>query len=323
MRRLPRLFQHSCKLAMTSGIFIFALLSICFAEETISVKAEVDKSAITIGDPILYTVTVKHSSEIKLASEIAPPSDPSFAVKKSKNFRKKEGGMIYEGKIFTLTAFGLGDYVLDPVQIQYLDAGGTPKTLQTDKIYISVKSVAEGEAKTDIRGIKSVLKIPQKVLRWILIILLLMTVVFAVIYFKTRHKPLMASAQETARSAEDEAFFQLNQLFDSDLVRREKIKEYYLKLSEILRGYFERRYQILAMEATTFEIERSLKEKEVSLPLRELIREVLDAADLAKFAKWKPEPSQIVLINHKAKQVIEMAAIKPAAEDGKEIVGGI
>ena len=102
----------------------------------------------------------------------------------------------------------------------------------------------------------------------------------------------------------------LNKLFDSDYVRRGKIKEYYLQLSEILRNYLERRFQILAIESTTHEILRDLSGKEIDRPLRDLLKEVLEAADLAKFAKWNPDPPQIILLNQKSKQIVEMAQPK-------------
>ena len=103
------------------------------------------------------------------------------------------------------------------------------------------------------------------------------------------------------------AFFNLNHLFDSDFLRRGKIKEYYLRLSEILRIYFERRFQILAIESTTYEIIRALRQKSIEPELIRKIAEVLEAADLAKFAKWIPEPSQILLLNQKSKQIVELA----------------
>lgn len=301
---------------LVPSVFLFFFFGISFAEAPkISVKADLSKAFITIGDPVVYTVQVEHVPEIKILSDIPPPDQDILKVKKTEKINKKEGNRIYEGKKFTVTGYSLGEYVLDPVTIDYLDTDGTRKSIQTDKIYLTVKSVAEGEEKTDIRGIKGVIKIPLKILRWIFIGLgvLLAGVLF---YLFKKKRLLIPIAPETVQTAEEETLSKLNALFDSDLIRRGKVKEYYLRLSEVLRTYFERRFKILANEATTYEIERALKEKEVEIPLRELIAEVLEAADLAKFAKWKPEPMEILQINQKAKQIVEMA--KP-----KEVVGGI
>jgi hypothetical protein len=292
-------------------------LSLQAAEEAkISVKSEIDRAFITIGDPVIYTVTVRHDPKIKILSPFSPPSPDILKIKKVEDIRQEDAGMLIEGRRFTLTAFGLGEFILEPLEVKYLDPEGNQQTLQTDKIFLTVKSVAEGEEKTDIRGIKGVIKLPSKILSilYILFAFALATAVF--LFFKSRKAKGPVKSPEPALSAEEEAMLALNHLFDSDLIRRAKIKEYYLRLSEILRTYFDRRFLIQASEATTYEIMKALKEKETPSELRTLISEVLEAADLAKFAKWKPEPAEVVLLNQKSKQIIEQA--KP-----KETAGGI
>jgi hypothetical protein len=311
---IAKRFLHSSFFILHFALILFSAFA---AEEPkISVKAELSKAFITIGDPVTYIVQIQHVPEIKILSAVNPPDPNILRVTKSEDIQKKEGNRLYEGKKFTVTAFSLGEYVLEPQKIQYLDTDGQTKTLQTDKIYLTVKSVAEGEEKSDIRGIKGVVALPKKVMRWVFLALVLL-VVFLIFYlFNKRRIVLPKIVTEPELTNEEEALMKLNRLFDSDLVRNGKIKEYYLRLSEILRSYFEKRFQIPAVEATTFEIQRSLKTKEVDQSLREQINEVLEAADLAKFAKWKPEPAQIVQIQQKSKQLIELS--RP-----KETAGGI
>ena len=292
--------------ALFAGL-ILASVSIAAEESKISVRSELSKAFITIGDPVAYSVIVQHIPEIKILSTLSPPDQSILKVKKTEDIQKKEGNHIYEGKKFTVTSYSLGEYVLDPVVIQYLDTDGKTKTLQTDKIYLTVKSVAAGEEKTDIRGIKGVVKLSKKMLLWILIGMGLL--ITAGLIFLLKKKKLMPAGPhpEALRTAEEEALFQLSRLFDSDLIRRGKIKEYYLSLSEILRTYFEKRFKVPAIEGTTYEILRALKDKDVEPPLRDLICEVLEAADLAKFARWKPEPTEIIRLNQKSKEIIELS----------------
>lgn len=288
-------------------------------EPEISVKAEVNKAFITIGDPVEYTVTVRHTPSIQILSTVPPPPDNLFKIKKVEDIKRKEGEQIVEGRKFTLTAFALGEFILDPVEIEYRVGDGATQKLSTDKIFISVKSVAKGEQKMDIRGIKSVMAIAAHYLGIILLTLFVcLAALGGWLYYLAKQK--QAGATETPKiilSPEEEALNQLNQLFDSALLRSGKIKEYYLRLSEILRLYFEKRFQILAVESTTDEIVSALRKQEIDRELREKISQVLEAADLAKFAKWKPEPPQIIQLNLQSKQIIEMA--RPKAE----VPGGI
>lgn len=280
----------------------------------VSVKAEVNRAEITIGDPIEYTVQIRHGSNIKVLSQVPAPPAELFKIKKVEDIDRKDGKQTVEGRKFTLTAFGLGEFVLDPVKIQYRVGGAAPQSIETNKIYITVKSVAKGEEKKDIRGIKTTLALIRK-LGWVFVVPVILAVLLLgfLIYRKFRKNPeLFMKPAEPLLNPEEEGLNGLNRLFESDLMRRGKIKEYYLKLSEILRTYFERRFHILAGESTTFEILTQLSKKEINRDLLEKIKEVLEWADLAKFAKWVPEPPQVILINQKSKQIIEAA--KPAGE---------
>lgn len=281
------------------------------ADETpkISVKAEINKAFITIGDPIEYTVLIEHEPDVQILSQIPPPPDDVLKIKKVRDIRKDEDGLIFTGKKFTLTTYKLGQFILDPIEIQFRYKNQEPQSISTDPIYIQVKSVAEGEEKVDIRGLKPVVPIRFKWSRWLLApVLIVLGAAFVVwFYWLRRKKPNSIAVEAPRLSAEDEALMLLTKLFESDLIRRGKIKDYFLKLSEILKAYFERRYHILALESTTAEILRDLLKKDVSPELVQNISTVLEQSDLAKFAKWVPDPAQIVAINQMAKQVIEKA----------------
>lgn len=285
------------------------------APPPISVKAEVDQAFLTIGDPVAYTVTIKHSPNVQILSEIPPPASDILQIKKIEDIRRREDGLAVEGKKFTLTSYRLGEFVLDPVKVNYRIEGGDPQAIETNKVYLTVKSVAEGEEKKDIRGIKSVLQISPSRLFLILILLLLVLGVLGLLIYRSVTRPKgEGAASKPVLSPEDQALAALSELYDSDLLRRGKVKEYHLRLSEILRAYFETRFAVMAIESTTYEIGRALREKDVDSTLREKIMQVLEAADLAKFAKWIPDPVTIKEMFQKSKQIIEEAKPKAAEE---------
>jgi hypothetical protein len=278
----------------------------------ISVKAEIDKAFITIGDPAEYTVTIRRDPSVQILSTIPIPAADIFKIKKIDEFKREEKGKVTEGRRMTLTTFRLGEFILDPIQIQYRIGGGNPQTIETNRIFLTVKSVAAGEMKTDIRGIKSVLSIPRRFFVFLVSCLSALAASLVGFWLYRRFvKPRAVSAPpEALLTPEEEAVLYLNQLFESDLLKKGKVKEYYLRLSEILRIYFEKRFEILAVESTTYEIVRLLKRKEIGGSLLDKIEEVLEAADLAKFAKWKPEPTKILELNQKSRQIVEEARPK-------------
>lgn len=289
-------------------------------EAPVSVKAEVDRAFITIGDPVEYTVTIRRAPSVQTLSAIPSPPAELFRIRKIEDIHHKEGSYTVEGKRYTLTAFRLGEFVLDPVEIQYRIGQGQPERLQTQRLYLTVKSVAEGEEKTDIRGAKSVLALPESF--WLVLLLLLALAIAGAsaygIYRRFRKGEGTPSEIPAPLSAEEEALLHLNRLFDSDLLRRGEFKLYYLRLSEILRVYLEKRFHVLAVESTTTEIARLLRETEAARDLQEKILAVLEFADLAKFAKWRPSPAEVLQTNQRSKQIIEES--RPQAQ---EIAGGV
>ena len=66
------------------------------------------------------------------------------------------------------------------------------------------------------------------------------------------------------------------------------MKEYYSGLSDILRRYVERRFGFGAVEMTSSEIAQALGENEEARPAQHLLNNVMQTADLVKFAKMMP-----------------------------------
>lgn len=300
---------------------VFFLIGVLFvpaarAEDSpISIKAEVDKAAITIGDPINYTITIRHAPNVQILSSIPLPPEDLFDIRKVQDINQEQSGKKVTGRKFTITAFQVGEYILEPVKVQYRINGGDVKTIETSKIFITVKSVGGDKQAQDIKDIKGAVKVPiNRLWMWIIIGIAGLAIALLVGRKLLKKKPLRIEKPEKILSAEEEAFLHLNQLFDSDLIKQGKYKDYFFRFSEILRAYLERRFQITAIEQTTYEINRSLRESDVPQDNRVLLKDVLEAADLAKFAKWRPDPSEVVVLNKKAREFVERSTPREVPE---------
>ena len=302
------------KLVFLAFLLIAASSGPCLAANTddIRVKAEVDKAFLTIGDPVTYTVTVEHAPDIRILSDIPAPSSDILEIKKTEALNKKQKKKIITGKKFTLTSYRLGEFVLDPVTIKYQKDGQPEKTIQTNKLYLTVKSVAGGALLEDIRDVKSVVpyKFRMGKVLWTLLVLALLGGSYF-LFRALRKKKATAQPAPSPLTPEEEALLHLRELYESDLLKRGFIKMYYLRLSEILRIYFEKHYHVLAVELTTYEILRALRSEHLETSLYQKIQYVLESSDLAKFAKWIPTPPEILQINKKAEEVIQESTPGP------------
>ena len=88
------------------------------------------------------------------------------------------------------------------------------------------------------------------------------------------------------------ALRELDELKELKLWQQNEFKDYYSRLTEIIRRYMERRYRIPAMEMTSEEIQRAwISSGEDREDLAGNLNMLLNLADLVKFAKERPVAS--------------------------------
>ena len=110
------------------------------------------------------------------------------------------------------------------------------------------------------------------------------------------------------RKAHEIAYEELELLRQKQLWQSQQFKLYYTELTEILRRYISNRYDIDAMEQTSDDIvtefrrNKELKEKKEEI---KLLFDVLQVADLVKFAKWQPLPDECERSFHQVTQFID------------------
>ena len=115
----------------------------------------------------------------------------------------------------------------------------------------------------DIRPLKDVVDIKAGFsLAWVVIIILIALAIAAFIYFKKRkiaeEEPVLIQ-----KSPEDIAKDALRLVLEMKLIEKGLIKEYYIRLSDIIRAYIENRYKIFAMDRTTWELYQEMKSKRI------------------------------------------------------------
>ncbi|MEJ2702256.1 MAG: hypothetical protein P8Z79_07420, partial [Sedimentisphaerales bacterium] len=96
------------------------------------------------------------------------------------------------------------------------------------------------------------------------------------------------------KPAHELAYERLRALVKEDLVGAGRIKEFYERISNILRHYIEHRFSLRAPERTTEEFLAELARTDVlAASDKERLGEFLEHCDLVKFAKHQPTTEQI------------------------------
>lgn len=97
-------------------------------------------------------------------------------------------------------------------------------------------------------------------------------------------------------------------------------KEYFTRLTDILRTYLDKRFGINAMEMTTREIMECLYNSDLK-DKREYMRQILSVADFVKFAKVRPLPADNIAAYENAVKFVEETKPVAPAEDDQEADG--
>ena len=110
------------------------------------------------------------------------------------------------------------------------------------------------------------------------------------------------------RKAHEIAYEELDALRQKQLWQAQQFKAYYTELTEILRRYISNRYGIDAMEQTSDEVMTEFRQNKELRDKKEeikLLADVLQLADLVKFAKWQPLSDECERSFHQVTQFID------------------
>lgn len=162
----------------------------------------------------------------------------------------------------------------------------------------------------DIRPLKDVVEISGKFpAAYVIILILIAFAVLAFIYFKKKKK-IKESPVLPIKPAEEIARGALKALKEMKLAEKGFIKEYYIKLSDIIRAYIGNRYGIFAMDMTTWELFREMKAGRAERPHTDKINNFLEDCDMVKFAKYAPNQKEIEEIYKQAEGIIDITTPK-------------
>jgi hypothetical protein len=322
--------NYFCYLLITLSL-IFTAFS--FAEDKdINVSVFMDKNEITIGSRIVLAVKVFVTDNIASVNleeivNLAPFEIKDFKVYKDK---KIDDGRILKRIDYIVTSYETGEYEIPSININYINKDNSNANISTQKLKVNVKSVLPEDTKEikDIKDIKDIFIIKADLLKLILIVLgsfLVSLLIFWGIWFWRKRKSLTEKIElKVVRFEEEVAYEVLQALLEEDLIEKHKIKEYYLKLSNIIKVYLEDRYKIPAVEYTTYEIVTSLKKIDINRESFRLLQKFLKDSDLAKFAKWEPDKQFCLRSFQDAKHIVDKTKKQRTAitEDifSKEIV---
>lgn len=232
-------------------------------------------------------------------------------------------GRVQYNQYVTLTSFEDSLFYIAP--LAFVSDGDT---VWSDAMTLNVVQPFEMDT-TDmaIADIKDVYKAPiwwWGVLRWVLLALGIAAVgvggYYLITYLQARFgkKDEELVAAEPLRPADEVALEKLDVIREEKIWQAGQVKEYHTQLTDVVREYIARRFEVSSVEQTSDEtlsaIRPLLKEQK---DLYEQLRKMLTLADLVKFAKWTATPDENEQSLRSAYTFVKETTIQ-SLEDGAE-----
>ena len=281
-----------CLLIIVHCLLFTVHCSLLTAQEMI-ISATFDSTHILIGDQttLHLTATLPANTTIEYPKLDGEKLGELELIKVHPIDTISTNPMLILQQDITLAAFDSGQYVVPVLPFAVTLVGQSPKTLRSNFATINAHFVPIDTAA--IEPIKPIIEEPYKLedaLPFVYILLAILAVILLFRFLRQRFQaqPLPAPPPPPL-PAHVLALRQLDKLKAAKLWQQGETKKYHTQLSYILREYIENRYQKAALESTTDQILHDLSTLSIDKEQCTQFRQVLELADLVKFAKAKPQ----------------------------------
>lgn len=303
----------SCASRLSRSIFmcLFFMAFTMVSQTLPKISSEVDTTFIKIGEQIKFTVTVETDTTAQVIFPEGQTFSPLETVEALPTDTTKKDSRYILQKTYALTQFDSGQYKLPT---QFIDING--KGFYTDSLLVDVATVPVdtlAQKMYDIKPLINVEKNNASLWKILLAILVGLLIVGGLLYwFIFRKKPLTEEEKEALLPPYDRALLELKKLENSKYLIQDEYKQYYTELTDIVRSYLEEDVHVTALESTTdqlidkLEMLRDAGELKLEDGTLKQFKQILQTADLVKFAKSKPATS----VAEEHRKSIEQIVIK-------------
>ena len=285
-----------------SFLILIIWIQFCVNAQEVTVSTAFDTSRIYLGDQIFYTITVDQPADLDLTLKpikdtlcknieiiSGPLTDSSATTDGTLRIRNR----------YLITSFDSGFYQVPPTYAELANDNGI-KRFYSDYSLLEVARVkmTPPDSASQIFDIIKPYRAPLtvgEIVPWLLLTGLAALFIYGIFLLLRRFKK-SGKEQDIVINPDPAhviAFRELEKLRQEQLWQKGEVKQYYSRLTEIIRQYLEDRYGVYSLEMTTSEtLEALIRTGFRKDEAYENLKSILNGSDLVKFAKYKPEPSE-------------------------------
>ncbi len=303
-------FRHISTL-LSIVTLLLPLLSV--AAPQVSLKVNLDSTFVLMGKitPLHVELVDNENSN----GQLVIPADSMCGKVEILRILNADTSLIGNGRReihqdIILQSFDSGTYRLNP--IRYIDGADTILSNRPvlKVIPAMVDSMVTIHDYADVADVdrKFVDYLPDFIVDyglWILAAIIAGVIAYFVISRMLNKKDTEQKPKEKPIPPYEKAIKALNELRADKLCEQGKEREFYTRLTDILRIYLQERFGINAMEMTSTQIRHSIQSNEETRLSKRNMDAVLEMADFVKFAKMRPLPDDNTRAFSSAIQFVE------------------
>jgi hypothetical protein len=281
----------------------------------VEVSLQADRQTLGIAERLHLHLSVEAPSDMtvtlppataKLGPFIVLRQDPSGPLPSAPHRQKWQQAYILEAE-------RTGEQTIPSLSVSFQAAApnAAPQQLNTEPLTITVTTVLPDEADvTTPKDIAAPVALARRGLSawvWIALSVLVALACLAGIWWYYRRQRRQAPLPP--QPAHVLALQALERLRREELIAQQRVEEYYVRLSDILRRYVEWRFGLRAPEQTTEEfLGAVLATGGLIATHRSLLSTFLQHCDLVKFARHQPSPGDMQQVWESAKGFVEQTS---------------
>lgn len=284
------------------------------AQVPVVANAAVDRNQITIGDPIIFSITVDLDPGYRVVDPGVPKTLGALELLETlpaQQLARSNGGtrIIFR---FAISGFSVGQTRIPSVAVAFVDAQGQRGTVATAEIPVLVQSVMRpGDDPTQLRPLKPQLEVPSGVpsllrqgLAMVAGALFLAIPTYAALRLARRRRIEIAEARRPAQRALEE----LDRIAALRLPEEAKYEEHYELLTRALREYVRDRFGIAVHGRTARELRREMERAGIDREQIGAIYEVLSEGEVVRFRHVAAFPAHARITLRSAVDVLRKSA---------------
>jgi len=299
------------------GLFVLLLSMYSAKAQDVVASMKVDTLSILVGQPLRVTLQLSQPKNADIPWPVFADSLGNLEIiqpGKVDTLKVDDPSVLLRSQTLTVSAYDSGTFLIPEMVFNYKRKGGEAALIYTEAIRIEVQTIPVDTTKAykDIRPLEPAPFDPYWLMLGGLILLLLAVITALVVWYirrRRRRKLVPVDAPVIIIPPHVEALKALENLEQEKVWQDGRMKEYYTRLTDIVRTYIEKRWLVNALELTTDELLVHGFTLQLDQETRECLERVVKLADLVKFARMTPLGSDCESSMHLSRRFVERTAM--------------